>query len=289
MRHPVSVCVVATAICLLLASSSLCTAESKTGRRAPELEIRIVFDNTSARTDLRRSWGFSAVVDFGGHRVLFDAGSDPILLLEHLDLMQIDPKSIEHAVISHQHGDHLCGVYWVFEKNPKMKVHFLDCFPEEPFRRAAALKMIPHRVKGPFEVVPGIYSTGIVDGLPPEQSLVIETSQGLVMLVGCSHPGVVKLVETAQKQREKDSIRLLLGGFHMLRKEPEQIKTTINRLQDLKVHTVMPAHCSGDPAIEMFQTLYGKQFHAAGAGRLIVLDQDKLVVSTLPVKSDDSK
>lgn len=286
MRGIVSVGVTAT-ICLSLVSNWVCAAEPEACQEAPELEIRIVFDNTSARKDLRRSWGFSAVVDFGGHRVLFDAGSDPILLLEHLELMQIDPKSIEHAVISHQHGDHLRGVYWVFEKNPQMKVHFLDCFPEEPFRRAAALKMMPHRVKGPFEVVPGVYSTGIVDGLPPEQSLAIETSQGLVMLVGCSHPGVAKLVETAQKQRQKDSIRLLLGGFHMLRKKPEQIKKTINHLQDLKVNAVMPAHCSGDPATEMFQTLYGRQFHAAGAGRLIVLDQGKLNVSTLPVKTDD--
>ena len=167
--------------------------------------------------------------DFGGHRVLFDAGSDPILLLEHLEKMQIDPKSIEHAVISHQHGDHLRGVYWVFEKNPKIKVHFLDCFPEEAFRRAKAVKMKPHRVKGPFEVTPGIYSTGIVQGLPPEQSLMIETSQGVVMLVGCSHPGVVQLVETAQAQRKIDSVRLLLGGFHMLRKRPDQIKTAIDR------------------------------------------------------------
>jgi 7,8-dihydropterin-6-yl-methyl-4-(beta-D-ribofuranosyl)aminobenzene 5'-phosphate synthase len=268
--------------------ASVRAAKPKAVGQKPELEIRIAFDNTSAREDLRRSWGFSAVVDFRGRRVLFDAGSDPILLLEHLELMQIDPKSIEHAVISHQHGDHLRGVYWVFEENPKLKVHFLDCFPEEPFRRAAAVGMKPHRVKDPFEVVPGVYSTGIVDGLPPEQSLAIETSQGLVMLAGCSHPGVVKLVETVQSQRDTDSIRLLLGGFHMLRKNPEQIKTTINRLQDLKVRTVMPAHCSGDTAKEMFQAFYGGQFHAAGAGRLIVLDQGRLVVSTLPRQSGQS-
>ncbi len=274
----------ALAILMSLLSAEVRAAEP--AQESSELEIRVVFDNTSARPDLRRSWGFSAVVDFRGRRILFDAGSDPILLLEHLEKMQIDPTSIEHAVISHQHGDHLRGVYWVFEKNPKLQVHFLDCFPEEPFRRAAALKMTPHRVTEPFEVVPGIFSTGIVDGLPSEQSLAIETSQGLVMLVGCSHPGVVNLVETAQTQRKKDSVRLLLGGFHMLRKPPEQIKAAINRLQDLKVDTVMPAHCSGDPAKEMFQALYGKQFHAAGAGRLIVLGKDGLVVSTLPVKSD---
>jgi 7,8-dihydropterin-6-yl-methyl-4-(beta-D-ribofuranosyl)aminobenzene 5'-phosphate synthase len=272
------------ALCFCLVPAWVCAAEPKSTDSQPELEIRVVFDNTSAREDLQRSWGFSAVVDFGGHRVLFDAGSDPILLLEHLEKMQIDPNTIEHAVISHQHGDHLRGVYWVFEKNPKMTVHFLDCFPDEAFRRAAAVKMKPRRVKGPFEVVPGVHSTGIVDGLPPEQSLAIETSQGLVMIVGCSHPGLVKLVETAETQRKKDSVRLLLGGFHMLRKNPEQIKTTITRLQELKVTTVLPAHCSGDLAKDLFQQKYGKQFHTAGAGRRIVLENGRFVVSTLPAK-----
>lgn len=254
----------------------------------PELEILVLFDNTSAREDLRRSWGFSALIDFRGHRVLFDAGSDPILLLEHLEKMQIDPKSIEHAVISHQHGDHLRGVYWVFEKNPKMTVHFLDKFPEEAFRRAAAVGMKPRRVKGPFEVVPGIYSTGIVEGKPPEQSLLIDTSQGLVMLVGCSHPGVVNLVETAQSQRKQDSIHLLLGGFHMLRKQPNEIKAAITQLKDLNVTTAVPAHCSGDLAKELFQSAYGDRFNTAGAGRRIVLDNGKLVISTLKAENEAS-
>ena len=279
-------CSAGAVVCLCLASAWVCAAEVD-GDRQSELEIRVVFDNTSAREDLRRSWGFSAVVDFGGHRVLFDAGSDPILLLEHLEKMQIDPKTIEHAVISHQHGDHLRGVYWVFEKNPAMQVHFLDCFPDEAFHRATALKMKPHRVTEPFEVVPGVYSTGIVEGEPPEQSLVVETSQGLVMLVGCSHPGVVKLVETAERQRKKDSLRLLLGGFHMLRKRPDEIKTAINRLQGLNVRTVIPAHCSGDLAKELFPIAYGDQYNTAGAGRLIVLDDTgKLVISTLKAKKE---
>lgn len=213
---------------------------------------------------------------------MFAAGSDPILLLEHLEKMQIDPKTIEHAIISHQHGDHLRGVYRVFEKNPKMKVHFLDCFPDEAFRRAAHVEMQPNREKEPFQVVPGVFSTGIVDGLPLAQSLLIETSQGLVMIVGCSHPGLVKLVETAESQRKKESVRLLLGGFHLLRKSPEEIKSTIDCLQELKVATVLPAHCSGDLAKELFELTYGEAFHTAGVGRRTILDDGRFVVSTLP-------
>lgn len=247
----------------------------------PELEIRILFDNTSARADLSRSWGFSALVDFRGRRVLFDSGCDPILLLEHMEKMQIDPKSIEQAVISHHHDDHRRGIHWVYEKNPAMKVHYLDCFPDEAFREAATVKMKPNRVKEPFEVVPGIFSTGVIEGLPSEQALLIETSQGLVMLVGCSHPGIVKMVEAAQRQRKKESVRLLLGGLHLLRTPPEEIRKTVNRLLELKVAGVMPAHCTGDVATEMFLSAYGKQF-TAGAGRWLVLEKDRLEIKTLP-------
>ena len=257
--------------------------EPKARDGKPELEIRILFDNSSARDDLRRSWGFSALIDFRGHRILFDSGCDPILLLEHMERMQIDPKTIEQAIISHHHDDHRRGIHWVYEKNPAIKVHYLDAFPEEAFREAAAVKMKPNRVKAPFEVVPGIYSTGPIDGLPPEQALLIETSQGLVMLVGCSHPGVVKMVEAALLQRKKESIRLLLGGMHMLRQSPDDIRKTVQRLLDLKVNVVVPAHCTGDTAIEMFQSAYGKQF-TAGAGRWIVLDGKRLEMRTLPKK-----
>ena len=274
---------VAVLLCCLV-TLSVQAEDSDQVQTDPELEIQILYDNTSAREDLRRGWGFSALIDFRGHRILFDSGSDPTLILQHLELMQIDPKSIEHAIISHQHADHLRGVYWIFEKNPDLTVHFLDCFPEEAFRRAKGVKMVPHRITGPFELTPGIFSTGIVDGLPSEQSLVIETSVGPVMLVGCSHPGIVKLVKTVQEQRQKDSIRYLLGGFHLLRKKPEAIKQTINQLQDLNVQSVSPAHCSGDLATEMFQTLYGTQFHAPGVGRRIVIENGRLSVSTLPVK-----
>lgn len=253
--------------------------ESKDSK--PELEIRILFDNSAASKDYLRSWGFSALIDFRGKRILFDSGGDPILLLEHMEKMKIDARSIDEAFISHHHDDHRRGIYWVFEKNPKMKVHFLDSFDIEAYRAADQVKMKPHRVKGPFELMPGVNSTGPIDGLPPEQALLLETSQGLVMLVGCSHPGIVKMVETALAQRKKDSIRLLLGGFHLLKQQPEQIRKIVNRLDELKVKTVIPAHCTGDLATEMFQSLYGKHC-SAGAGRLIVLDGQRLDIRTLP-------
>ena len=257
-------------------------AQEPAKNEKPELEIRILFDNTAANKDYLRSWGFSALIDFRGKRILFDSGGDPILLLEHMEKMKIDPKSIDEAFISHHHDDHRRGIYWVFEKNPKMKVHFLDTFGIEAFKAADQVKMKPNRVKEAFELMPGVYSTGPIDGLPPEQALLLETSQGLVMLVGCSHPGIVKMVEAAQKQRNKDSIRMLVGGFHLLKSEPEDIRKVVQRLDELKVKVVVPAHCTGDLATDMLKSTFGN--YTAGAGRWIVMDGKSLEFRTVPLK-----
>lgn len=267
---------------LVAAVAALGVSAQEKGGAKPELEIRILFDNTAANKDYLRSWGFSALIDFRGKRILFDSGGDPILLLEHMEKMKIDPKSIDEAFISHVHDDHRRGIYWVFEKNPKMKVHFLDSFGIEAFKAADQVKMKPNRVKGPFELMPGVYSTGPIDGLPPEQALLLETSQGLVMIVGCSHPGIIKMVETAQKQRKKDSIQMLLGGFHLLKTDPEQIRKIVQRLDELKVKVVVPAHCTGDLATDMLQSVFGK--HSAGAGRWIVMEEKRLEFRAVPLK-----
>lgn len=238
----------------------------------PELAITIIYDNTSARPGITADWGFSALVTFRGHRVLFDAGAKPDVFLGNLNKLNIDPATIEHVVVSHAHGDHLGGVYALYLKNRTMTVHFLDSFPPQAFEKAAEIGMKPRRVTGPFEVAPGIYSTGIIDGSPPEQSLVVQTSKGLVLLTGCSHPGVVKIVEAAEQQRQANSVRLLLGGFHMVQQDAATVRATIFRLKKLNVTAVLPAHCTGDLASRLFREAYGEQCSAAGAGKLIVLD-----------------
>ena len=237
-----------------------------------ELEIRVIYDNTSARSDVQADWGFAAVVTFGGRRVLFDSGTNPELFLTNLEKMEVDPSSIRQAVISHQHPDHRNGIYKLFPLQPAMRTHFLKAFYEKAYEEATAVGMKPNRVTGPFEVEPGVYSTGMIASDPPEQSLAVETSKGIVLLVGCGHPGVVNIVETVEKQRGVDSIRLLLGGFHMLRQNEDEISSQIAKLKQLNVRRVMPAHCSGDLAKRLFQEAYGENFATLGAGKVLRLE-----------------
>ncbi len=238
----------------------------------PELEIRVIYDNTSAREDVPADWGFSSVVTFRGRRALFDSGTKPGLFLANLEKMGVEPSSIETAMISHEHPDHRNGVNKLYPLNPKMIVHFLDAFYEKAFGEASAAGMKVRREIRPYELIPGAHSTGMIAGDPPEQSLAIETSKGVVLIVGCSHPGIVTIVEKVKRQRGVDSIRLLLGGLHMFQQNENQVRTQIQRLRDLKVQRVMPGHCSGDLAKELFREVYGANFESLGAGKVLRLD-----------------
>lgn len=239
---------------------------------AAPVEIRIVYDNSSAEPSLRSDWGFAAVVDAGAARILFDAGADGAILLGNLAAMGVEAASITHAVISHRHADHRNGLFPLALKNRAMKVYFLDSFPPEVYELAAAVALDPVRVRDPIEIAPGVFSTGIVPGDPDEQALVVETTGGLVILTGCSHPGVTSMVEAALRQRGAQRVRLLAGGFHLFRQGEEHTQTTIDRLRELGVEQVAPAHCTGERAIQLFRRAYGPKCLPAGSGRRFLIE-----------------
>jgi len=238
---------------------------------AAEVEIRIVYDNTAAEAGFTEDWGFSAAVSAADARILFDSGADADVFMRHLQKLGIDPASITAAVISHHHADHRGGIFRFVLKNRSVPVYFLDSFPRNVFELAWAVGMRLRRVKGPAEIAPGVFTTGEIDGRIPEQALVVESPLGLVILVGCGHPGVAKMVETAARQHPSPKIRLVLGGFHMMRWSEEQIQTEIERLKALGVEQVAPAHCTGEKAKRLFRRAWGRNYLAAGAGRRIVV------------------
>lgn len=138
---------------------------------AEPVQIDILYDDTSIRPDLDADWGFVVLVTTGGHRVLLDTGANDAVFMKNLKAMGVDPASIEHLVISHEHGDHTGAIAHLMRINPKFEVHK------------------PVLNQGPFQVAPGVYSTGALPGPATKQALVLETPKGLVVITGCSHPG----------------------------------------------------------------------------------------------------
>jgi 7,8-dihydropterin-6-yl-methyl-4-(beta-D-ribofuranosyl)aminobenzene 5'-phosphate synthase len=235
-------------------------------------EILVLYDNTSTRQDLTADWGFAALVTFRGQKVLFDSGTKPDILLANMKALGVDPASIQHVVISHEHGDHINGVYRIYPLNRKMQVAFLDAFHPKSYEDARRADLSPVRIEGRAQIVPGIETTGAVPGDPSEQALVIHTAKGLVVLTGCSHPGVVAMVEAARRLDERAPVRYLLGGFHMLRQDRETALGQVQRLRALGVRQVAPTHCTGNLATGLFREVFGDRFETAGAGRRIVLE-----------------
>jgi 7,8-dihydropterin-6-yl-methyl-4-(beta-D-ribofuranosyl)aminobenzene 5'-phosphate synthase len=120
-------------------------------------------------------------------------------------------------------------------------------------------------VSEPAEIVPGIYSTGEVKGGIIEQALVVTSAQGLVVITGCAHPGIVRMVEQAQDVA-KDDIYLVLGGFHLGGKSKAQISRIVADFRRLGVQKAAPCHCSGDKARELFAEEYGDDYVLNGVG-----------------------
>ena len=235
-------------------------------------EIQIVYDNNAVIPRMLADHGFSAVVLFRGSTILFDAGADGGYFLRNLKTAGIAEESITHAVISHHHVDHREGIYRLGLTNRTMQVFFLDTFPAGAFEVAMAVGLHPIRVRQPREIAPGAYTTGIVGDTIPEQALVLETQGGLVVLVGCAHPGLARMVETARQQRGGKPVKLLLGGFHMERFSDRQIRDEITALRRLGVEQVAPAHCTGEKAKQLFRREWGADYVATGAGRRIPLE-----------------
>jgi 7,8-dihydropterin-6-yl-methyl-4-(beta-D-ribofuranosyl)aminobenzene 5'-phosphate synthase len=176
------------------------------------------------------------------------------------------------VVISHVHGDHVGGLAGFLEENPAVTVYLPQSFPAsiKDTTREAGADLV--EVGGPLEICQHLYSTGELGDSIKEQSLVVETSQGLVVITGCAHPGVVNIARRA-KQLTGGGVHLVLGGFHLGGATESRIAGIIRDFQQLGVRRVAPCHCSGDVARRLFGEVYGIDFIPAGVGsRLEVRD-----------------
>ncbi len=236
------------------------------------LKITIVFDNYAYLPDFPVLWGFSAFIETDDHTILFDTGSNGRVLLQNMQRLGTDPKDADALFLSHPHWDHIGGLDSVLEVNSHLDIFLPSSFSRHLVRDLEHLaKHVTVVGKEPTEILPFCFSTGTM-GEIGEQSLIIETERGLVVITGCAHPGVVHIAERAIALRQKP-ILLLMGGFHLMYSGEGEIASVIERLQELGVENVCPTHCSGDPAIAMFRDSFGDHFIQGGTGRVVTLQE----------------
>lgn len=232
-----------------------------------KLKITILYDNRTLRKGLKAAWGFSALIEHQRGILLFDTGAKTDILLANMKVLRVNPKKITDIFISHNHWDHLGALFGFLSKNQKIKVHLPAACSTTYAGEVKASGAECVRLKKLSMIAKNIYSSGEMGEAIKEQFLIIDTSDGLVMITGCSHPGIVAMARRA-KQVFKKEIALIVGGFHLGSLSRVYSKKVAQQLKSLGVKKIAPCHCTGKKAIKMFAQEFGEKFIKMGVGSI---------------------
>ena len=234
-------------------------------------DLTIICDNRSYDGRLLTAWGLSCLIRLGRETILFDTGGDSTTLLYNLSQLGIDPGGIGTVVLSHIHNDHIGGLGGFLKRNSKATVFLLNSFPQIFIDRITALGTKIVEIDKAKEILPGVYTISDLNHGINEQSLVITSPKGPVIVTGCAHPGVVNIVKMAREVVPSDKVQLVVGGFHLLETPSTTVRSMIETLDKLGVEKIAPCHCTGDKARRIFRERYGRACIESGVGRRIQL------------------
>ena len=235
------------------------------------MKLAIVYDNTTLDPALSAAWGFSCLIQRGDLTLLFDTGGDAPTLLSNMTTLGLDPAVIDIVVLSHFHGDHVGGLGGILRANKGTTVYVPRSFPTD-FKAQVKASARLAEVREPVEIAEGVYTTGEMGRGIREQSLALVTKQGLVVITGCAHPGIVKIV-TKLKKVTAQEVHLVMGGFHLGGVSHAGIKGIVEDFRKLGVQKVAPCHCSGDLARSTFKELYGEDCTLVGVGSTLEIPE----------------
>lgn len=235
-------------------------------------KVTILYDNYVFAEGTKSDWGFSCLVEGYEKTILFDTGAKPDILMGNISKSGVDLKQVDVIVLSHNHWDHTGGLSEVLKSNHDVTVYVPQSFPDEFLETVKKTGAEIKRVAEPVELCNDVFLTGEITGPVNEQSLILNTGKGGVVITGCSHPGIVKIVEKSGAILKKD-IFLTFGGFHLMRHSDEDVGTIIRELRDLGLVRCGATHCTGDNAIGLFRSAFGENFVEMGTGNVIEIPE----------------
>ena len=232
------------------------------------IQIIIVYDNNSFDEKLEKDWGFSCFIKGPEKSILFDTGTNGRILLSNMKKLGILPEEIDLVFLSHDHKDHTGGLEALLEQNYMIEV-WLPEFFSPSFKNAIREKGATVAEVEKFQkICPGVYTTGVIPGWIKEQSLILDTDKGIIVVTGCAHPRITNIITKAKELLEKD-IHLVFGGFHLGAFYENEISEIIDHFLKSGVKKVGPGHCSGDEARRLFAEEYKDDFIEIGVGKEI--------------------
>ena len=270
--------------------------------------VTILYDAIGKSAGLKLGWGYSALVEYGGRRILFDTGGRLNDFAANVTSLGADLSRLDFVVLSHRHGDHTSGLHHVLKVNPGVKIY--TPAEQQNFHTPSApglVNLIRRRVESapenmhyfdgkvpeqigsdsPWpdanfaqirtatEVLPGFWlfsTTSDVTGTKEmnEISMAVRTPLGLAVVIGCSHPGVEKILEGAVKIEPR--VYSIFGGFHLVETPDAEVSNLVIRFRDKwKFERVAAGHCSGEFAFSEFNRVYETKYDRAVVGAVIAL------------------
>ena len=268
--------------------------------------VTILYDSFGKSQTLTMDWGFAALIEYGGKRILFDTGNNAQIFEHNVKAAGVDLQKLDFVVMSHRHGDHMGGLAYLLKVNPTVKIYapkersgvYGDDQPsstwyrkdpslptEQRYYRGAPPEIIHMGEAWPnanfqlidknIEIVPGMYLIALVSDTPGtlevhELSLAIRTPDGLVLVVGCSHPGVEPIVQ--QASAIDPQINILFGGLHQIQTPDPEAERIARVLHDqYKLDRIAPGHCTGEPEFAALKKTFGDHYLYAGVGSVVDL------------------
>jgi len=281
---------------ILLLLPPMCLAQSSN-------RVTILYDAFSKSPAITKDWGYSALVEYGGKRILFDTGNNAQIFEHNVKALGADLSKLDFVVISHRHADHTSGLNYLLSVNPTVKIYT----PDEPFglfgkgvpntfyRKEQSLaanmryfdgnppqalsagtpwpqaNFVP--VSTTMEAAPGIYLIPTISQTPGtlelrEVSLAIRGPEGLIVVDGCSHAGVEKILEAVTKI--DPHVHILFGGLHLVQApDPEVARLSAALRDQWKLDFVAIGHCTGEPMFAVLQKTFGEKYIYAGVGTTV--------------------
>jgi 7,8-dihydropterin-6-yl-methyl-4-(beta-D-ribofuranosyl)aminobenzene 5'-phosphate synthase len=267
---------------------------------AEPARITVLYDAFGKDATMTKDWGYAALVQINGKRILFDTGDDPAILAKNVKAKAVDLTKLDLVVLSHRHSDHVGGLTYLLSVNPKVKIYapkegfgiFGSDLPSKFYRKDESLPAEMRYYNGAppeimkfgtafpganiqlidrtTEVAPGITLIALISDATgtkelKELSLAINTPDGMILVVACSHPGIETIVAEAAKINPH--IHFIAGGFHLVVAEDAAIEKVATALHDAyKVDYIAPGHCTGEPTFAAMQRVFGDRYLYAGLG-----------------------
>jgi 7,8-dihydropterin-6-yl-methyl-4-(beta-D-ribofuranosyl)aminobenzene 5'-phosphate synthase len=233
--------------------------------------IKVVYDNYVKVNGLKSDWGYSIVIEGLEKEVLFDAGTKPDIFENNFNKMDLDANKVDLIVFSHEHGDHTEGLP-AFVKMKKNIPVIIPASFSDPFKKKMIdFGLTPVLVNGPAKICENLYTSGEFSYEIPEQALVLNTKNGLVVMTGCSHPGIIEMLKEIKSTFNKN-IYMVFGGFHLLDKSEKEMNSIISEMKAIGVVKCGATHCTGKKQIQMIRDAFGTDYFELGVGNSIVIN-----------------